>query len=136
AYDDGDFFRGVVGGELRFSSGLACGEDGEVRGAVGRDDDAGVDVLARIEVFNGGRLAEAEALGAGGRVGGGGGGADARGPVGGRATEVRDGVADGCDATQAGYDDTIHAAPPGDSIFSYKSRVRIEYCLRGGRSWR
>ena len=34
-YDDGDFFRGVVGGELGFECGLAGGYDGELRGSVG-----------------------------------------------------------------------------------------------------
>ena len=90
------------------SGGLAGGDDGEVGGAVGGGDDAGVEVLAGVEVFDGGGLGEAEALGcrAGGfGVGREGGDAGGSGEEGG--AEVRDGVADGSDAAQAGDDDTI-----------------------------
>ncbi len=61
--DDGDLFRGVVGGDLRFEAGLAGGDDGELGGAVGGGDDAGVEVLAGVEVFYGSGLGEAQALG-------------------------------------------------------------------------
>ena len=98
AYDDGDFFRGVVGGELRLERGLAGGDDGEVRGAVGGDGDAGFEVLAGIEVFNGGGLGEAEPLGVAGGFGVGREGSDARGAVVEGGAEVCYGVADGGDA--------------------------------------
>ena len=62
AYDDGDFFGGVVLGELGFGGGLAGGYDGEVGGAVGGSNDAGFEVLAGVEVFDGGGLGEAETL--------------------------------------------------------------------------
>jgi hypothetical protein len=63
ADDDGDFFWWVVAGELGFGGGLTGGDDGELGGAVGGGDDAGVEVLGGIEVFDGGGLGEAEALG-------------------------------------------------------------------------
>ena len=62
AYDYGDFFGGVVLGELGFGGGLAGGYDGKVRGAVGSSDDAGFEVLAGVKVLDGGGLGEAEAL--------------------------------------------------------------------------
>ena len=63
ADDDGDFFWWVVAGELGIGGGLTGGDDGELGGAIGGGDDAGVEVLAGIEVFDGGGLGEAEALG-------------------------------------------------------------------------
>ena len=82
-------------------------------GAVGGSDDAGFEVLAGVEVFDGGGPGEAEALGLvvgfagrGFRVGREGG--DAGGAAKERGAEVRDGVADGGDASEAGDYDTIH----------------------------
>jgi len=124
AYDDGNFFRGVVCGELRLKSGLASGDDGELRGTVGSDDDAGLEVLTGIEVFDGGGLGEAEALGVAGSFGVGREGSDAGGAVEEGGAEVCDGVADGGDAAQAGDDDTIQCCSPCDSISSYKSQGR------------
>ena len=78
-------------------------------GAVGGGDDAGFEVLAGVEVFDGGGLGEAEALsfatgGFGvGREGGDAGGAGEEG-----GAEVCDGVADWGDAAQSGDDDSIH----------------------------
>src|SRR6266851_1273282 len=117
AYDDGDFFRGVVGGELGFEGGLAGGDDGELRGAVGGEGDAGVEVFAGIEVFYGGGLGEAEALGlvarfAGGSFGVGREGGDASGPVEEGGAEVCYGVAYGGDAAQASDDDSIQCCSP------------------------
>lgn len=51
-----------MGGELRLDGGLTGGDDGELGGAVGGGDDAGVEVLEGVEVFDGGGLGEAEAL--------------------------------------------------------------------------
>ncbi len=48
-------------GELGLQGGLAGGDDGELSGAVGGGDDAGVEVLGGIEVLNCGGLGEAEA---------------------------------------------------------------------------
>ncbi len=112
AYDDGDFFRSVVGRELGFKGGLAGGDDGELRGSVGSDDDAGVEVFAGIEVFYGGGLGEAEALGGAGSFGVGREGSDAGNPVKEGGAEVWYGVADGGDAAQACDDDTIHSLLP------------------------
>ena len=109
AYDDGDVLRGVVFEEVALLRGLTGGYDGEVRGAVGGDDDAGVEVLAGVEVFDGGGLGEAEALGGAGGFGVGREGSDAglAGEEGG--AEGFDGVADGGDAAQACDDDSIHS---------------------------
>jgi hypothetical protein len=102
-----------VAGQLGLCGGLAGGYDGEVHGAVGGGDDAGVKVLADVEVFDGGGAGEAEALGLvvrfagwGLRVGWEGGDTGGAGEE--RGAEVRDGVADGGDASEAGDYDTIH----------------------------
>ena len=122
AYDDGNFFRGVVGGELGLKGGLAGGYDGELRGAVGGEGDTGVEVFARIEVFYGGGLGEAEALGlvvsfAAGSFGVGREGSDASGPVEEGGAEVGYGVADGGDAAKASDDDSIQCCSPlGDLV--------------------
>jgi hypothetical protein len=112
ANDDGDFFRGVVGGNLGLEGSLARGDDGELRGAVGGEDDAGFEVLAGIEVFDGGGLSETEALGVSGSFRIGREGSDAGGAVIEGGAEVRYGVADGGDAAKAGDDDTIQCCSP------------------------
>ena len=92
---------------------MTGGDDGELGGAVGGDDDAGVEVLAGVEVFDGAGLGEAEALGlvvgfAGGGFWIGREGRDAGGSGEEGGAEVRYGVADGGDASEAGDYDTIH----------------------------
>ena len=52
ADDDGDLFGGVVLGNLGFECGLPGGDDGELGGAVGGGDDAGVEMLAGVEAFD------------------------------------------------------------------------------------
>ena len=117
ADDDGDFFRRMVAGQLRFGSGLAGGDDGELGGAVGGGDDAGVEVSAGVEVFDGGGLGEAEALRlvmsfATGSFGIGREGSDAGGASEEGGAEVCYGVADGSDASQASDDDSIQCCSP------------------------
>jgi hypothetical protein len=84
-----------------------------VHGSVGGGDDAGVKVLAGVEVFDGSGLGEAEALalvmsfaGRGFGVGWEGGDASHSGEEPG--AELCDGVANWGDASEAGDYDTIH----------------------------
>ena len=107
ADDDGDFFWCVVVGQLGLGGRLAGGYDSEVYSSVGGGEDAGVEVLAGVEVFDGGGSGEAEALGfivsfAGGGFGVGREGRDAGGAGEERGAEVRYGVADGGDTSEAG----------------------------------
>ena len=96
-------------------------------------------MLAGIEVFHGGGLGEAEALGlvvrfAGGSFGVGREGSDASGPVEEGGAEVWYGVAYGGDAAKASDDDSIQCCSPlGDlvSIVSSCGRVR-KASLEGG----
>jgi hypothetical protein len=94
--------------ELGFGGGLTGGYDGEVGRAVGCANDAGFEMLAGVEVFDGGCAGEAKALGfAGGfRVGREGCDAGGSGEEGG--PEGCDGVADWGDAAEASNYDTIH----------------------------
>ena len=71
-----------------------------------------VEVLAGVEVFDGGRLAEAEALGVAGGLRVVRDGSDAGGPGEEGGAEVCDGVADGSDAAEACDDDTIQCCSP------------------------
>src|ERR1700733_2163142 len=131
ADDDGDPFRGVVAGKPGLERGLAGGCDGELGGAVGGGNDAGVQVRAGVEVFDGGGLSEAEALGFAGsfrirRKGG-----DAGGPVEKRSAKLCYRVADGGDAARASDDDTIQCCSPCDYPFSYKSPGGGDEAVRG-----
>ena len=105
--DDGDVFGGVVLEEVAVLGGLTGGKDGELGGAVGGADDSGVEVLAGVEVFDGGGVGEAETLRGAGRLWIGREGGDAGGPSEERGAEGLDAVADGGDAAEAGDDDTI-----------------------------
>jgi len=108
AYDDGDAAGSVVLGELGVEHGLAGGHDGELRGSVGGDGYAGVEVLARVEVFDEGGAGEAEALGLAGGFRVGREGRDAGGSGEESGAEVCDGVSYGGDTAEAGDYDTIH----------------------------
>jgi hypothetical protein len=63
AYDDSDVVWSMVLEETAVVRCLACGDDGELGGSISRDDDAGLEVLTGVEVFDSRRLGKAETLG-------------------------------------------------------------------------
>jgi hypothetical protein len=79
-----------------------------VGGTVCGDDNAGVEVLAGIEVLDGGRAGEAEALGFAGGFGVGREWGDARGSTKEGGAEGFDSITNWGDAAEAGDYDTIH----------------------------
>ena len=108
AYDNGKLLGGIVVGDLGFGGGLTSGHDCEVGGAVCRDDDAGVDMLAGVEVLDGGCPGEAKALGFAGSFRVGREGCDAGGSAEEGGAEGCDAVADWGDAAKTCNYDTIH----------------------------
>jgi hypothetical protein len=93
--------------QLALRGGLASGDDGELRGAVGGGDDATGEVLVRIEAMDRGHAVEADAvlafdgLGEQAELG------DAGAPGKERGFELRDIGTDGGDAAETGDDDAL-----------------------------
>jgi hypothetical protein len=108
AHDNGDVIGSMVLEEVAMLRGLPSGNDSELGGAVGGDNDSGFEVLAGIKVFDPGRLGESKALSLAGGFGEIRKGPDAGGTGKKSGTEVFDGAADGGNTAEAGNYNAVH----------------------------